>query len=69
MYEKPFLETREDYFIVYYGITGLTNLTEETPELKKLIAESYYMSNEEGKVDSLMAEDEKEKNNSLLSWV
>jgi hypothetical protein len=27
------------------------------------------MSNEEGKVDSLMAEDEKEKNSSLLSWI
>ncbi|WP_269851429.1 hypothetical protein [Methanosarcina horonobensis] len=35
VYERPFLETREDYFIVYYGIMGLTNLTEETPELKK----------------------------------
>ncbi len=69
VYERPFLETREDYFIVYYGITGLTNFTEETPELKRLIAESYYMSNEEGKVDSLMAEDEKEKNSSLLSWI
>lgn len=53
VYDRPFLETREDYFIAYYGIMGLTNLTEETPELKKLIAESYYMSNEEGKVDGL----------------
>lgn len=68
VYERPFLETREDYFIVYYGIMGLTNLTEETPELKKLIAESYYMSNEEGKVDGLMVEDKKEKKNSLFSW-
>jgi hypothetical protein len=58
----------EDYFIVYHGIMGLTNLTEETPELKKLISESYYMSNEEGKVDGLMAKDEKRKDNSLLSW-
>ncbi|AKB50305.1 hypothetical protein MSBRW_1052 [Methanosarcina barkeri str. Wiesmoor] len=53
VYERPFLETREDYFVAYYGIMGLTNLTEETPELKKLIAESYYMSNEEGNVDGL----------------
>ena len=47
---------------------GTTNLTEETPVLKKLIAESYYMSNEKGKVDDLMAEDKKVKNNSLFSW-
>jgi len=47
---------------------GTTNLTEETPVLKKLIAKSYYMSNEEGKVDGLRAEDKKGKNNSLFSW-
>jgi hypothetical protein len=68
VYKRPFLETREDYFIVYYGIMGLTNLTEETPELKKLIAESYYMSNEEGKVDDLKIEDEERKSNSLFQW-
>jgi hypothetical protein len=53
VYKRPFLEGREDYFIAYYGIMETTNLTEETPELKKLIAESYYMSNEKGKVEGL----------------
>lgn len=53
VYERPFLETREDYFIVYYGFMGTENLTEQTPALKELIAESYYMGNEKGKVDSL----------------
>jgi len=52
VYERPFLESREDYFIVYYG-TKEMNLTEQTPALKKLIEESYYMSNKKGKVDSL----------------
>lgn len=56
VYERPFLETREDYFIVYYGIRGMTNLTEETPALEELIAKSYYMGNEKGKVDSLKIE-------------
>jgi len=68
VYERPFLETREDYFIVYYGIMGTTNLIEETPALKKLIAESYYMSNEEGKVDGLKMGNEKGKGDSLLPW-
>jgi hypothetical protein len=53
VYERPFLENREDYFIVYYGFMGTENFTEQTPALKKLIAESYYMGNEKGKVDSL----------------
>jgi hypothetical protein len=53
VYKRPFLEGREDYFIAYYGIMETTNLTEETPELKKLIAESFYMSNEKGKVEGL----------------
>lgn len=53
VYERPFLETREDYFIVYYGIKGMTNLSEQTPALRELVTESYYMSNEKGKVDSL----------------
>lgn len=57
VYERPFLETREDYFIVYYGIRGMTNLTDETPALKELIAKSYYMGNEKGKVDNLKIED------------
>lgn len=53
VYEKPFLEAREDYFIVYYGIRETTNLTKETPALKELIAKSYYMGNEKGKIDGL----------------
>lgn len=69
VYERPFLKGREDYFIAYYGIMGTTNLTEETPALKKLIARSYYMSNEEGKVEGLMVGDKKRKDNSLLSWL
>lgn len=68
VYKRPFLKGREDYFIAYYGIMGTTNLTEETPALKKLIAKSYYMSNEEGKVDGLRTENKKGKNNSLFSW-
>jgi len=46
----------------------MANLTEETPELKKLIAESYYMANGEGKVDSLKPENKKGKGN-LFSWI
>jgi hypothetical protein len=41
VHEKPFLETREDYFIVYYGTTDTENFTEQKPTLKKLIAKSY----------------------------
>ncbi|HHV23156.1 MAG TPA: hypothetical protein GXX65_00910 [Methanosarcina sp.] len=67
VYKRPFLKEREDYFIAYYGIRGMTNLTEETPALKKLIAKSYYMSNEEGKVDGLN-KGKKEKGNSLFPW-
>lgn len=45
VYERPFLETREDYFIVYYGSMGMANhLTQQTPDFKKLIAESYYIA-------------------------
>jgi hypothetical protein len=53
VYERPFLEVREDYFIVYYGIRGMTNPTEETSAFEELISKSYYMSNKKGKVDSL----------------
>ncbi|MHC1757291.1 MAG: hypothetical protein AB9861_17990 [Methanosarcina sp.] len=63
VYKNSFLKDREDYFIVYYGIRGMANLTEETPELKKLIAESYYMANGEGKVDGLKLENKKGKGN------
>ncbi|WP_243684784.1 hypothetical protein [Methanosarcina barkeri] len=69
MYERPFLKGREDYFIAYYGIMDTTNLTEETPALKKLIAKSYYMSNEEGKIDGLRAEDKKREERFVTSLV
>ncbi|WP_440948018.1 hypothetical protein ACSAZL_07170 [Methanosarcina sp. T3] len=68
VYKRPFLKEREDYFIVYYGVRNATNLTEETPALKRLIAKSYYLSNEEGKVDGLMVRDKNGKGNSLLPW-
>jgi len=68
VYEKPFLKGRDDYFIVYYGVRNTTNLTKEAPKLKKLIAESYYMANGEGKVDSLKPGNKKEKDNILFSW-
>ncbi len=47
---------------------GTKNLTEETPALKILMAESYYMSNEEGKVDDLNPDNKKGNGNSLFSW-
>jgi hypothetical protein len=53
IYERPFLNTREDYFIVYYGTMDTENFTEEKPALKMLIAESYYMAEEHGKIDGL----------------
>ncbi|KGK98505.1 hypothetical protein LI82_12490 [Methanococcoides methylutens] len=53
VYKKPFLESREDQFIVYYGTKGSVNLSEQTPALKKLIAKSYYMANEDGTVEGL----------------
>lgn len=68
VYEKPFLKGRDDYFVVYYGVSNTTNLTKEATELKKLIAESYYMSNGEGKVDSLKPGNKKEKDNILFLW-
>lgn len=43
VHERPFLKGREDYFIAYYGIMGAMNLTEKTPALEELIAESYYV--------------------------
>lgn len=66
VYERPFLKGREDYFIAYYGINGTANLTEESPALKKMIAESYYMADVDGKVDNLKLREEKA--NSLISW-
>lgn len=53
VYKKPFLESRNDYFIVYYGTRGSVNLSEQTPVLKKLIAKTYYMANENGTVEGL----------------
>ena len=53
VYKRPFLESRDDYFIVYYGTRGSVNLSEQTPVLKRLISRSYYMSNEDGTVEGL----------------
>jgi hypothetical protein len=46
---------------VFYGIKNTANLTEKTPDLKKLIAESYYMANENGKIEGLASEAKDEK--------
>lgn len=51
VYSQPFLEAREDYFIVYYGTRENGSLTDQGPILEKLIAKSYYLG--EGEVKSL----------------
>lgn len=53
IYSQPFHETRDDYFIVYYGTKANANISEQMPDLKYLIAESYYLS--EGSVGPLDA--------------
>ncbi len=53
VYKKPFLAGRDDYFIVYYGSIGLVDLSNQTPFLKALIADEYYLS-ESGTVEGLM---------------
>jgi len=53
VYKKPFLAGRDDYFIVYYGSIGLVDLPNQTPFLKALIADEYYLS-ESGTVEGLM---------------
>jgi hypothetical protein len=51
IYSKPFLESRNDYFIVYYGTGNNESLPEQEQQLEELIADSYY--NSEGKVTGL----------------
>jgi hypothetical protein len=51
VYSKPFLESRDDYFIVYYGTKNNGSLPEQEQQLEELIADSYY--NSEGKVTGL----------------
>jgi len=52
VYKKPFLESRDDYFIVYYGAMGSVDLSKQRPLLKELIAESYYLK-ESGTIGGL----------------
>lgn len=54
VYKIPFIEDRDDYFIVYYGAMGSVNLSNQTPFLKELIAEGYYLI-EPGTVGDLMS--------------
>jgi hypothetical protein len=51
VYSKPFLESRDDYFIVYYGTKNNGSLPEQEQQLEELIADSYY--NSEGEVTGL----------------
>ncbi|ATU08292.1 hypothetical protein [Methanohalophilus portucalensis] len=53
VYARPFLEEREDYFIVYYGTKDGADIGDQKQELKKLIAKSYYFGNSEGGVEDL----------------
>jgi len=55
VYKKPFLAGRDDYFIVYYGLMGSVNLSNQTPLLKELITDGYYL-NEPGTVGSLKSQ-------------
>jgi len=52
VYKKPFLAGRDDYFIVYYGLMGSVNLSNQAPFLKELITDGYYL-NEPGTVGEL----------------
>jgi hypothetical protein len=49
---KPFLDRKDDYFIIYYG-TNEKSLDEESDTIKKLIAKEYYMGNKNGIVREL----------------
>ncbi len=52
VYKKPFLAGRDDYFIVYYGLMGSVNLSNQTSFLKELITDGYYL-NEPGTMGGL----------------
>ncbi|MEL4305363.1 hypothetical protein [Methanococcoides sp. LMO-2] len=64
VYENPFLETSEDYFITYYGTKDTTNFNDKKNDLMYLIARSYYLG--EGNVTSLDFENSEDRKNSLL---
>ena len=51
VYSEPFVQISDDYFIVYYGTRGTTDLSNQTSSFEQLIAESYYFS--EGSVGPL----------------
>lgn len=42
VYKNPFLETREDYFITYYGTTDTLHFSDQKNGLMYLIARSYH---------------------------
>ncbi len=44
VYDKPFVSYRADYFIVYYGSIGSVDISNQTPFLKVLIADGYYIN-------------------------
>ncbi|WP_209680460.1 hypothetical protein [Methanohalophilus levihalophilus] len=44
VYSEPFVEISNDYFIVYYGTTGTTDISKQKSSFAQLIAESYYFS-------------------------
>lgn len=52
VYKNPFIEGRDDYFIVYYGAMGSVDFSKQRPLLEKLIATSYYL-NEHGEIGGL----------------
>lgn len=44
VYKRPFLDSREDYFITYYGTTDPTNFAYQEDEIMDMIERSYYSS-------------------------
>ncbi len=52
VYKKPFGRDMDEYFIVYYGVMGSFDLFNQTPFIKELIADGYYL-NVPGTVGSL----------------
>ncbi|NPE28792.1 hypothetical protein HNV12_12675 [Methanococcoides sp. SA1] len=46
VYEKPFGDNRDDYFITYYGTTTPELFSEQEDEIISLITHSYYSSSE-----------------------
>ena len=52
VYKNPFGRNMDEFFIVYYGSMGSVDLPNQTPFLKELIADGYYL-NVPGTVGSL----------------